>query len=112
MGRACTERLLSVITRDSYLAFCDDALDAYAVIARQLGDSRVNAVALGVPGSNSAFALVAHVVGVMGRWGRTVNRGIVVPRDRDAEFTATGTVEEALALLESGRARLHEDVRA
>lgn len=101
-----------MITRDSYLDFCDDALDAYAVITRQLGDSRVNAVAPGVAGSNSAFALVSHVVGVMGRWGRTVNRGIAVPRDRDAEFTATGTVEEALALLESGRARLHEDVRA
>ena len=101
-----------MITADSYLAFCDDALDAYAVIARELGDSRVNAVAPGVPGSNSAFALVSHVVGVMGRWGRTVNRGIVVPRDRDAEFTATGTVEEALALLQSGRDRLHEDVLA
>jgi len=101
-----------VITRDSYLAFCDDALDAYAVITRELGDSRVNAVAPGVAGSNSAFALVSHVVGVMGRWGRTVNRGIVVPRDRDAEFTATGTVEEALALLELGRTRLHEDVAA
>ena len=48
----------------------------------------------------------------MARWGRTVNRGIVVPRDRDAEFTATGTVEEALALLAAGRAALHEDVTA
>ncbi|MBR7744563.1 DUF664 domain-containing protein [Phycicoccus sp. BSK3Z-2] len=36
----------------------------------------------------------------------------MVPRDRDAEFTATGTVAEALALLEAARARLHEDVRA
>ena len=101
-----------MITPDSYLSFCDEALDAYAVVVRELGDPHVNASVPSLDGSNSAFALVSHVVGVMGRWGRTVNRGIEVPRDRDAEFTATGTVDEALALLESGRARLHEDVRA
>ena len=101
-----------MIGTDSYLAFCDRALDGYAVVLQELGDPLVNASVASVEGSNSAFALVSHVVGVMGRWGRTVNRGIVVPRDRDAEFTATGTVHEALALLEGGRARLHEDVRA
>lgn len=105
-----------MITLDEYLTFCDQALDGYAVCVRELGDAHLNEVVtfagLPVPGSNSAFALVAHVVGVMGRWGRTVNRGIVVPRDRDAEFRATGRVDEALALLEMGRARLHEDARA
>jgi hypothetical protein len=34
-----------------------------------------------------------------------------VPRDRDAEFTATGTVDEALELVERTRAGLHEDAR-
>lgn len=101
-----------MITVDSYLAFCDSSLDAYAGIIRELGDPHVNAVVPEVEGSNAAFATVAHVVGVMGRWARTVNRGVVVPRDRDAEFTATGTADEALALLARGRARLHEDVRA
>lgn len=101
-----------MISPESYLAFCDETLDAYAVVVRELGDPLVNASVPSLDGSNSAFVLVSHVVGVMGRWGRTVNRGIVVPRDRDAEFTATGTVDEALALLEAGRARLHEDVRA
>ena len=112
MGGGHPERLLCVLTIAAYLTFCDEALDAYAVIVRELGESRANASLPSVEGSNSAFVLVAHVVGVMGRWGSTVNRGIVVPRDRDAEFTAVGSVQEALALLESGRARLHEDVRA
>lgn len=112
MGSAQPERLLCVITSESYLTFCDDALDGYAAIVRELGDPLVNASVASLEGSNSAFVLVSHVVGVMGRWGRTVNRGILVPRDRDGEFTATGTVAEALALLESGRARLHEDVGA
>ncbi|WP_353950765.1 DUF664 domain-containing protein [Knoellia sp. S7-12] len=100
------------MTIDEYLTLCDRALDGYAACVRELGDTHVNSPLTGVEGSNSAFALVAHVVGVMGRWGRTVNRGIVVPRDRDAEFTATGTVQQALELLEMGRARLHEDARA
>jgi hypothetical protein len=101
-----------VISTDEFLAYCDTALDAYAELCRDLGDDLVNERVEGVDGSNSAFALVTHVVGVMARWGRTVNRGIVVPRDRAAEFTATGTVEEALALIEAGRATLHEDVAA
>ncbi|MEO7270174.1 MAG: DUF664 domain-containing protein [Knoellia sp.] len=101
-----------MINIDEYLTFCDRSLDGYAACVRELGDAQVNSSLTGVEGSNSAFALVAHIVGVMGRWGRTVNRGIVVPRDRDAEFTSTGTVEEALELLAMGRARLHEDAHA
>ena len=101
-----------MITVDEYLGFCDHALDQYAAIVTQLGDDLVAARLDGISGSNSAFALVTHVSGVMAHWGRSVNRGIPVPRDRDAEFRATGTVEEALALLDAGRARLHEDVAA
>lgn len=101
-----------VITIEEYLAVCDRAVDGYAVCVRELGESHLNERVTGVPGSNSAFVLVSHVVGVMARWGRTVNRGIVVPRDREAEFTATGTLDEALALLEMGRDGLHEDALA
>ncbi len=98
-----------MITTDEFLGYCDTALDGYAAICRELGDDLVNER---VDDGNSAFALACHVVGVMARWGRTVNRGVVVPRDRDAEFSATGTVEEALALLAAGRVALHEDVAA
>ena len=90
-----------MITVDEYLGYCDRALDAYAAIVTGLGDDLVNARLDGIPGSNSAFALVAHISGMTARWGSTVNRGIVVPRDRPAEFTATGTVDEALALLDA-----------
>jgi hypothetical protein len=101
-----------VITVDEYLRFCDDALDGYAAVVAELGDHLVNARLDGTPGSNSAFALVTHVAGMTARWVRTVNRGVVVPRDRPAEFTATGTAAEALALVESTRALLHDDARA
>jgi hypothetical protein len=101
-----------VITVDEYLRYCDQALDAYAAIVTELGDDLVNARLDGIAGSNSAFALVTHVQGMTARWVRTVNRGIIVPRDRPAEFRATGTVSEALAVLAATRALLHEDARA
>ncbi len=101
-----------MISGEEYLDYCDAALDGYAEVCRVLGDDLVSVRLDDVPGSNSAFGLVAHAVGVMAWWGRSVNRGIAVPRDREAEFRATGTVEEALALLDAGRAGLHEDVAA
>lgn len=101
-----------MITVDEFLDYCDTALDGIADVCRSLGDDGVNVRLDDVPGSNSASGLVAHVVGVMGYWGRTDNRGIPVPRDRAAEFTTTGTVGELLALLDAGRARFHDDVRA
>ena len=101
-----------MISVDEFLTACDSALDGYAEICAQLGDDLVNSRPDGIPGTNTAFGLVTHVVGVMARWGRTVNRGIVVPRDRDAEFLAAGTVSQALALIASGRAALHEDAHA
>lgn len=101
-----------MITVDEYLGLCDAALEGYAAAVTTLGDDLVNARLDGIPGSNSAFALVTHVCGMAARWGSTVNRGIVVPRDRDAEFTATGTAAQALALVERTRAALHEDAAA
>ena len=101
----------SVISVDEFLDYCDLALDGFAAIVRQLGDDLVNA-RVDAPGSNTASGLVAHVVGVMGYWASTVNRGVVVPRDRAAEFTTTGTVDELLALLDAGRTRFHADVRS
>ena len=101
-----------MITVDQYLRYCDQALDAYAAIVTELGDGLVNARLDGIAGSNSAFALVTHVNGMTTNWVRTVNRGIVVPRDRPAEFTATGTVGDALGIVAATRAVLHEDARA
>ena len=87
-----------MISSEEFLQFCDKALDAYAGILRDLGDDLV-CVRPDLPGANTAFGLTAHVVGVMGFWARTTNLGV-----------ATGTVDQALALLAFGRSRLHEDV--
>ena len=93
-GRCCRvgSRASRMITVEEYLTYCDKALDGYAAIARQLGDDLVNERPADVPGANTASGLIAHAAGVISRWGSTVNLGIVVPRDRDAEFAAIGTV--------------------
>ena len=101
-----------MIPVERYLAFCDSALDGYVEVVTELGDDLVNARLDGIPGSNSAFALVTHVAGMTAHWTRSVNRGVVVPRDRPAEFTATGTCAQARALVERTRALLHEDAHA
>lgn len=101
-----------MISVGEYLDRCDLALDGYADIVTRLGDGLVNARPDGIPGSNSAFAVVTHIAGMAARWGSTVNRGIVVPRDRDAEFAATGSVDQALRLLDRTRSGLHADARA
>jgi len=70
-----------VITTDEFLTYCDIAWDGYAAIAQELGEDLINARP-DVVGANTAYGLIAHVVGVAGRWARTVNHGIVVPRHR------------------------------
>jgi hypothetical protein len=80
-----------VIDRDTFLQFCDEALVAMRDIVVDLGDDLANQRP-GLPGANSPFAILTHCVGVVANWASTVNLGEVVPRDRDAEFTASGPV--------------------
>lgn len=85
-----------VIPRDVYLSYCDDALVAMRDMVADLGDDLANRRP-DLPGANSPFAILTHCLGVCGRWASTVNLGEVIPRDRDAEFTAVGPVVELAA---------------
>jgi hypothetical protein len=82
-----------VISKDFYLRLCDEALVAMRDLVTELGDDLANRRP-DLPGANSPFAILTHCLGVCARWGSTVNLGRVVPRDRDAEFTATGAVAD------------------
>ena len=93
-----------MITVDEYLDFCDAALDGYAA------SSPGWATTSSTPASTTCRARTRP-----SRSSRTSpgwrpagaapsTAASCVPRDRDAEFTATGTVEEALALVEQTRA--------
>jgi uncharacterized damage-inducible protein DinB len=95
-----------VIDRDTYVRFCDEALVAMRDIVVDLGDDRANQRP-DLPDANSPFAILTHCLGVTARWASTVNLGEVVPRDRDAEFTATG----AVATLAADTDRMRESLR-
>jgi len=101
--------MMPVVNVDEYLAVIDRALDGLAGIAHALGDGRVNDRA-DLPGANSAFALVTHCLGVCEYWLGALVAGRSVERDREAEFTATGTVAELDRMLADGRARIRADL--
>lgn len=95
-------------TEAQITAFLDVAVETLNTIDHVLGeldDTTVNAVPP-VSGVNSVFALVAHVGGALGYWGGSLMAGEDIPRDRSSEFHATGTVDQARAIV----AKLRDDL--
>jgi hypothetical protein len=92
-----------VLSQDQYLFFVDKALDGMIGIVSDLGDDRANRRP-DLPGANSPYAILTHCLGVMTYWGGQVIAGGTIERDRDAEFVATGPVDELV-----GRARRVRD---
>jgi cystathionine beta-lyase len=94
---------------EEYQAVIDRALYGMLTVARELGPDRVNARPA-VPGSNSAFAILTHCLGVCEYWVGALIAGRAVDRDREAEFEATGTLEQLAQDVAAGRARLQDDL--
>lgn len=90
-GRRCGAH--AVIGIEDYLCFVDEALGAIAEVLLVLGDDAANARP-GLPGANSPYAITTHCLGVMEYWGGARLAGRAVERDRPAEFTASGSVDE------------------
>jgi gluconokinase len=96
-----------VIDAQTYLRFCDEALEHMRDMVLELGDDLAS-TRPDLPGANSPFAILTHCLGVVGRWASTVNLGEVIARDRDAEFTATG----AVAVLAADTDRMRQSLAA
>jgi hypothetical protein len=97
--------LASTLDAAAYLAVATEVFDGMDVVLATLDDATINSTP--VPGVvNTVFALVTHVHGMACYWGGSVIAGERNPRDRSAEFHATGTVAEAAALLADLRTRL------
>src|SRR5688572_3777393 len=99
-----------MISAEEYLYYTDRALDGMVRIVTELGDERAGRRPL--PGANSPFALLTHCLGVVEFWAGTLVAGRPSRRDRDAEFTAEGRVEDLVARVAEVRARFAADVRA
>lgn len=83
--------------------------DELVSLVDDMNDESANTV-LAVKGSNSVAQLVIHCCGLLRRWSSTVNLGIEVPRDREAEFTAQMPVEELLHMAAQTRENFLADV--
>jgi len=98
-----------MISTEDFLWFVDEALDGMVAIVESLGDEGANRRP-DLPGANSAYAILFHCLGVMEFWGGQVVAGRTIERDRDAEFRATGPVDDLVARARRARAQLVEDM--
>lgn len=97
------------LNQEDFLLFTDRALDKMLQIIEELGDDLANRTP-DLPDANSPYAILTHCIGVADYWvGDLIgNRGI--PRDRAAEFTATGTAAEIRPKVQALKQRLREDM--
>ncbi|MBT0769378.1 aminotransferase class I/II-fold pyridoxal phosphate-dependent enzyme [Kineosporia sp. J2-2] len=93
---------------DDYIYFVGRALDGIRTVVGQLGDEHVNRRPR--PTANSPFGLVTHCLGVMDYWCGTLIAGRRTDRDRDAEFTATGSAAQLLTAIDDARTRFLADL--
>ena len=100
--------MLEVETTD-VLWYVDHVLDAMAAILARLGDRLANERP-DLPGANSPFAIVTHCLGVMEFWAGAMIADRPIVRDRDAEFTATGAVDDLVARVALCRRRFAADL--
>jgi uncharacterized damage-inducible protein DinB len=75
-----------------YFFLIERHLQPMLQIVDGLGDELANTVP-DLPGANSPYQIVFHSCGMLEWWTREAMLGVPVGRDRDAEFTATGTVD-------------------
>ena len=94
---------------DVVLVHVDRALNGMTATLRDLGDDLVNA-GTDLPGGNTAYQIVRHCCGVLEFWGGQVLADRPITRDRPAEFTSSGTVDELVALVELQRAAFRSDL--
>jgi hypothetical protein len=98
-----------MISIDDYLYYVDEALDGMVDIVTGLGDEVANR-RVDVPASNSPYAVLTHCLGVMEYWAGQIVAGRTIERDRDAEFRASGPVDELATRARAARRQLQADL--
>ncbi|RJN32153.1 mycothiol transferase [Nesterenkonia natronophila] len=95
--------------RSVLVEFILHKFDELVDLAAQLDDDAANTTT-STRGSNSVVQLVTHCCGMLRRWSSTVNLGVEVPRDREAEFEVVMPVAEVLTLAAEARAAFLTDI--
>ncbi|MGZ2224488.1 mycothiol transferase [Glutamicibacter nicotianae] len=86
-----------------------EKFDQLVDIVNGIPDELVN-FTLPAQASNSPVQILVHCCGMMRRWSSTVNLGVAVPRDRDAEFSAQMEKQDALKLADATRTAFIADL--
>ena len=97
------------IDSQDFLLFMDRALDGMVTILEELGDELANKEP-DLPGANSPYAILFHCLGVTNYWIGRLLGGRNVPRDRPAEFKATGSVKDLWERIQGLKVQIRNDL--
>ena len=111
IGGACRSpaMLEGMISVEDYLFFVDEALEGMIAIVEDLGDDRAN-LRPDIEGANTPYVILTHCLGVMEYWAGHAGAGRSIDRDRDAEFRASGSVDDLVERARRSRAQLVDDL--
>jgi hypothetical protein len=101
---------MSAMTAAFFLPFINGALDGMINIAEELGDAQVNQRPNEMANTSTPFIILTHCVGLTRYWLGSVAIGRPVTRDRDAEFSAKGTVADLRQAVQALQSDLQDDI--
>jgi uncharacterized damage-inducible protein DinB len=97
------------LASDEYLYFLERAFDGMLDALGELREDEIN-TRPPVPGANSPYAIVHHCVEVAEYWIGHVVAGRRTSRNREAEFSATGSLDDLRGRIADVRRRLLDDL--
>ena len=81
---------MTAISVDDFITFCHRTIEAMRDEVARFDDETIN-LAPELPGANSGYVIVHHALSACRWWTATVVCGQPSDRDRNAEFSSTGT---------------------
>ena len=98
------------IAPKEFVSYMSAAFDGMLTIAEELGNERLNQRPQNMPNTSTPFAILTHCIGLTRYWLGTVIAGRQIPRDRDAEFSARGTVADLRQAVQQIQQEIQADI--
>ena len=99
-----------MVQPQTFLVSVNQALDGMLKIVEELGDEHINQRP-DLPEANTPYAIMTHCVGLTHYWIGRVCTGRPYDRDRDAEFSAHGSLAEMRQAVRSLQQQLSTDIQ-
>lgn len=98
------------IAPEEFVSYMSAAFDGMLTIAEELGDARLNQRPQNMPNTSTPCAILTHCIGLTRYWLGTVIAGRQIARDRDAEFSARGTVADLRQAVQQVQQEIRADI--